>query len=141
MKTPAKARTSAALVSQEDVDAALEGGAEITPVSVPSFYATSVRMAVEPHNVNLVFARMQPVDIRHGNTTTHAGHLAPAFMLDLSPQTAKDLLLLLQDGIAKREAEWGVIETEFSRKREERARAEESRVASKGTRKRASKAH
>ena len=39
----------------------------------------------------------------------------PLAILQLSPQSAKDLLRILQDGIAQYEKEWGVIETEYTR--------------------------
>lgn len=104
--------------SQADLEKLLaEGKLEPKPVNAPAFYVTSIRTMFEPTGVSIIFSRSQPTDIPHGTQVVHASAIVPAAIIDMSPQTAKDLFVLLQEQIEGYEKSWGTIETEFTRRR------------------------
>lgn len=102
--------------SQEDLDKILKSGVKPIPVQAPSYYATSIRLLVEPTNASISFSRNQPVDISYGQNVIHASTLVPVAIIDMSPQTAKDLYVLLKEQIESYEQKWGEIRTEYTSK-------------------------
>jgi len=63
----------------------------------------------------IVMARPNPL-IQAQMPDGSAGTMAePISILQLSPQSAKDLFLVIQDGLEKYENEWGQIDTQYVR--------------------------
>ncbi|MER9070128.1 DUF3467 domain-containing protein [Mesorhizobium sp. M0902] len=106
-----------------DVEKMVAAGATPELVNIPLFYVSSVRVAPSPVNFNLVFSRIQAVNFTNGNERIHAGALVDVLGLDMSPQAAKDLALILKAVVDQHEKEWGPLETEFTRKVSEEAKA------------------
>ena len=91
--------------------------ARVQRINAPAFYASSIQAAVAGNDLHLIFSRVHPVMVETGQGVEHGAATEPVAVLDVSIQTAKDMLLLLQDIIGRYETEYGAIETDFSRAR------------------------
>ncbi|WP_164901246.1 hypothetical protein, partial [Mesorhizobium sp. M7A.F.Ca.CA.004.04.2.1] len=89
-------------------------------LNTPEFYGASVQLFVSSTDISVIFARQVPVIAKN----THAGMMLPAAVVHLSPGTAKDLQTILARQLAEYEAEWGEIQTAYTR-----------RIAAEGARK------
>jgi|GEM_PF-5645077 len=85
---------------------------EVTPVAAPSIYANTINITAGGNDFSLVFAKTHPA-ITAGRFSGNAV-LVPAAVVSVSPQTAKDLYLLLQEIIPQYEKQFGQIKTLFS---------------------------
>ncbi|WP_265518995.1 hypothetical protein [Nitratireductor luteus] len=86
---------------------------EVSLLDVPEFFGDKVALITDSTSFTVFLSRQVPVLVRSQN----AGTSRPAVTLHMSPQTAKDLALLLIDQIDQHEREWGQIETAFTRRR------------------------
>ena len=103
-----------------------EDGATPTQVKVldaPEFYASALQGFWAGNDFTIVFHRPCPAQA-NGKSAAVLTHSA---ILHLSPGTAKDLMLVMQTEIAKREKEFGEIETGFTRGKAEKSRAEKKK--------------
>lgn len=99
-----------------EVQKMIADGATGELVNVPTFHSSTVRIAPTPTNFNLIFARHQAVNFSKGNERVQAATLVDVVALDMSPQAAKDLALVLMGVVKEHEKEWGILETEYTRK-------------------------
>lgn len=97
-------------VRVEDVDAN-----SIKPIEAPVLYASTLQAVWTGNDCSIIFSRPRPAHIVVNGQGMTASLQEPVAIMQLSPQTAKDLLLLLSDTVGKFEAEFGVIVTEYSR--------------------------
>lgn len=65
----------------------------------------------------ITFLRLQILSNERSVPDGQIAGLEPIAVIQMSPQTMKDLSLLVTHQIAVYEAEWGEIETEFTRRR------------------------
>lgn len=103
-------------VSQEDITKALGGTiAGVKKVSAPQFYAAGATMMGSGNDFTIIFNRPVPIETADGmiNTTAMVGETVA--IISVTPQTAKDLLIMLQANVPAWEAEFGVITTPFTR--------------------------
>jgi hypothetical protein len=89
----------------------------INPLLAPQYYATGVQLFHQSNDFSIIFMRSHP-----SITPTEVGK-SPimAFMqaialIQMSPQTAKDLHVALGNQLAVYEKEWGQIETGYTRR-------------------------
>lgn len=121
------------ITAQEQLTEALaKGEAKVHPVEAPIFYATSVRIGFDSNDIAFTFQRRRPVQfLIDGSTTVDAAQLEAVAIVSMSPQTAKDILVLLEGQVSKYEDEWGTIETEFTRSRMKKSPKKSPRRAAK----------
>lgn len=85
------------------------------PVEGPLYYASTVSVQGIANELVLTFSRARPAT---GTINGEQVMMAePQAMISISPHTAKDLLVVLQDTLAKYESDLGTIETIFTRER------------------------
>lgn len=105
--------------TQSDLEEMIREGGEVRRVDAPSHFATTIRAAWTSNNCTITFSRGHPVEVGSIGEPVYAELAEPVAVISMSPGTAKDLFTLLRDSIDKFEAEWGAIETEFTRKRKQ----------------------
>lgn len=104
-------------LTDEEFQAQLESGkGSYTPVDAPNFYITAINIAPSSNSFSLLLSKLRPVVVEIAGQQAQAGRLDPVAVVDMSPGTAKDLLILLKNSIATHEAEFGEIVTEYSRR-------------------------
>lgn len=85
----------------------------------PYFFASSFRIASDSNIINVSLQRPTPLEIAlPSGQIADAGRFDTIAVLALSPQSAKDLHLLLKDQIEKYEEAFGTIETAYMRRME-----------------------
>jgi hypothetical protein len=82
----------------------------ISIVTAPRFYVSSVQQFAGPNDVMLVFGHNTPT-LKDGAFSDAVSQAVT--ILNMSPQTAKELSLLLQEGIAEVERQFGPLRTPF----------------------------
>ncbi len=96
-----------------------ETAARFEPIIAPKFYGSSIQLFWTSNDLTILFGRAAPfVQIGSDGKSEHTNRLEPVAMIQISPQTAKDLSLLLAETVAAHEREWGVIRTEYTKARE-----------------------
>src|SRR5687767_8203757 len=88
----------------------------LKPLDAPIIGPTDFVVYAVSNEIHLILQRVRPM-ISPDLTLSGIAQLAPIGMLSMSPQTAKDLMLLLSDAVKKYEKEYGPLETDFMRKR------------------------
>jgi hypothetical protein len=97
-------------------------------LEVPIYYASTSMLLATGNDFTIIFSRPRPI-LTDNDTVNPAAAITEAVAsVSLTPQTAKDLLLILQANIPAWEKEFGEIQTPFSRqvanqKKEEAAAA------------------
>lgn len=85
----------------------------------PIIYAAVIQATRSSNDFTLIFGRHIPVS---GGSNTFSEKSAlipvPVGVLQMSPQTAKDLYLLMQDHIREYEEQYGLITTAYSQSQE-----------------------
>lgn len=89
---------------------------------VPPAHATNIQIAPINQTFSLVFTgpRMGTAKIKEEGATI--AQMVPVASLLLSPQALKDLSLLVAKAVSDYEAEWGNVETLYTRKTAEAAK-------------------
>ncbi|MGI3127591.1 hypothetical protein [Nitratireductor sp. PBL-C9] len=91
-----------------------KNGHEFTRLDAPAYYASTVEIIWAGNDCTIVASRPHPririVDGKQEGTVS----AEPQVVLQFSPQTAKDLLKLLQRGIENYEERLGTITTEYT---------------------------
>lgn len=85
---------------------------EQTKTDTPLIYASSIQLRVASNDWSLVLGNKVPVPGEERE------ELRPKCILQISPQTAKDLYLIIKGALEVYEARYGEIKTEYSSKSE-----------------------
>lgn len=93
---------------------------DITHVNVPDIYGTELRIYVSSNEFTCILSQPAPVIVKGAQ---HTAGSSPTAAIHLSPQTAKDLCLLLGHLLENYEKNWGEIETNYTRRLKEQAAA------------------
>lgn len=97
---------------------------KLTPVPVQPVYASQVMLQGGSNDITILFVRNQPVTLEGGGVKTDIALQHVSAIVQMSPQTAKDLSLALADVIKKLEKEFGKLTTTFSKKEEDGSAAQ-----------------
>lgn len=93
--------------------------AKLRAVEAPTFYASGFRLQGSGNDYHLIFQRGSPAQDEAGNIHPTKGKLEIAAVVTVSPQSLKDLYLLI-DGILKQHEEtYGLIETPYTKRQAE----------------------
>jgi hypothetical protein len=104
------------VLSQEEIMRIIGGTLkEVKRVDAPLFYASNVLMMASGNDFTLLFNRPHPIEKADGSINVAAAVADTVAIVSITPQTAKDLFLLLRENIPKWEAEFGVVNTPFMR--------------------------
>ena len=79
--------------------------------AVPTFYVSSFNVSATSNEVVVIGSEVNPTWGADG--TTHAPVAMPRVVLRLSPQSLKDLADILQNFVAKYEASYGELHTDY----------------------------
>ena len=82
---------------------------------MPTISASSFQGYWTSNECLIVMTRFDPLAVSADTTGFASSPTVPLCVLQLSPQSAKDLFLILKDGVDAYEQNWGPISTEFSR--------------------------
>ncbi|RVG48073.1 hypothetical protein CN162_12565 [Sinorhizobium meliloti] len=92
--------------------------AEVAKMGAPHYYASAIQIAWTGNDCSLILSRNHPGVVNSGPA---AGQVVvaeePQCVLSMSAHTLKDLSVLLNNTLEGYEAQWGVVETEFTRQR------------------------
>jgi hypothetical protein len=80
-------------------------------IQAPKFYGSTVNVNMTSNEISLMFGRPHFVIGDHEGAPGE-----PVAIIQMSPQTAKDLLVLLAGSLKTWEKEWGELQTEFTRR-------------------------
>jgi hypothetical protein len=88
------------------------------PLDMPEWYASGAQLVIAGNDAQLIFNK--PVllgQVAHGGPqmSQTVGLITPVGVVRLSMATLKDISVMLSNQIAKREAEFGVIETDYTK--------------------------
>lgn len=95
--------------------------AEAIPMAIidaPEFFVTNTQVVHAKNDFSILFSRIRlagKLEDGSGRGPAQIGVVFPTVILNMSAATAKDLAVVVADVIEKYEAEFGVIETEFTR--------------------------
>ncbi|MBX9606403.1 MAG: DUF3467 domain-containing protein [Gammaproteobacteria bacterium] len=98
--------------TDEDLKKQMSGA---MPINAPYFNAGVLQVNVAGNDVLLIFHRARPVSLPSGEMA-QAALTETVAIVSVSPQTAKDMSLLLPKVIQDYEAEFGEIVTPFTQK-------------------------
>lgn len=90
----------------------------LQPLPIAPAYANQVAVQGSGTDVTLIFSRLQPVVGQDGRLRLDAAIAQPSAVVQMSPQTAKDLVLALGDTVNQIEKEFGKLSSPFSKKAE-----------------------
>ena len=97
------------------------------PLPMPVFQAGTVVLQTLGHKFMLIFERARPAQLKSTSGLVTQGVInEPVAAVALSPQTLKDLSLLLADAMVLHESEYGQVQTPFTKRRENLARMGDS---------------
>ena len=85
-------------------------------INAPVIYATQMNAYLAGNDFVVTFARPHPVILEGQQPGQGAAIVEAVGILQLSPQTMKDLYLLTKGQIEQYEKQFGAIETDFSRR-------------------------
>ena len=94
-----------------------EQAESLQPFSLPVMYASAFQLQGSGNDFNLILQRRLPAQNPDGSIHAEVGKLDAIACLTLSPQSAKDLSVLLAEQIARFEQQFGTIETPFLKQR------------------------
>ena len=107
-------------LSQDDVTRMLGGGLkEVKRVDAPLLYASGVMVMGSGNDFTLIFTRSHPIENADGSINPSVMVGDTVAIVSITPQTAKDLLTVLQVNIPQWEAHFGAIKTPFTMQMEE----------------------
>ena len=86
------------------------------PVMIPQFYASGMACIGTPTDISVIFNQGRPVQIQKDGKLEFIAAAMPVAQISMSPQTAKDLMLILQGVMAGYEVRFGKLTTEYSLK-------------------------
>lgn len=91
----------------------------IKALNVQQFFASMFHVALTSTTVTVLCQANAPAIDENGNIVPNVGVAVPVAQINLSPQAAKELSVLLSDMIASYEANYGTIKTDFIQQRED----------------------
>ncbi|MGE7367924.1 hypothetical protein ACQKKX_02485 [Neorhizobium sp. NPDC001467] len=87
-------------------------------IEAPTFYGSNFAVSWSALDVSMVLGRAFPATIDAGDMAgSMFGVLETQAIIQMSPQSAKDLMLVLQEGLKAYEEKYGVIKTDYSEAR------------------------
>lgn len=98
-----------------------DGQAKLAPIEAPAFHATGMNVLWGNNSCTIVLSRGRPIVHKAGDVVNTGMLVEPIAVIHFSPQTAKDMAIILTNTVAKYEQDWGKITTEYSRKVEKDA--------------------
>ncbi len=111
-KSKPKAKASAVEPTPEEL-------AKLKAVEAPVFYASTFRVQGSGNDFNLIFQRAVPMQGEDGSIHPAVGALETVAVVTISPQSLKDLHLLLDGQLNKHEEAFGPIETPYTQRQAE----------------------
>ncbi|KAA0689872.1 hypothetical protein DTW90_30750 [Neorhizobium sp. P12A] len=93
---------------------------DVERINAPAFYGSTIQAVWAGNDLTLVFAKPHPVINKKAESPDQqfGAVLETQAIISLSPQTAKDLFLLLQGTVKRYEDQFGVISTEYTQRAE-----------------------
>ena len=89
-----------------------------TPNPAPLHHVTSMRINMESNEVHLMFQHQKHYVVQHPDKNfLEAARLEPEVIIAMSPQTTKDLTILLMEQVSLYEAQFGTINTAYTFRR------------------------
>lgn len=85
------------------------------PVQAPHYYGSSFQLLGSPNDITIVLGRTLPYFNAGSATDPFTVGTEPQAIIHLSPQTAKELMILLQQQVTDFETAFGKLETPFIR--------------------------
>lgn len=89
--------------------------ARLSPINAPHFIASSMYVSATGNDFALILSQTVPLQPEEGGRPGFAKIQASA-IVTISPQSAKDFAIALSEAVRKYEAEWGVINTPYTRR-------------------------
>lgn len=105
----------------------LEKPDELRPIEAPHFFASQTYTQSAGNDFTLLFARAKPVATSKEVVAQNIALTEIVGIATMSPQTAKDLAVLLNDTIARYEEEFGKIDTPYLKRRAKNAKSTKGR--------------
>jgi len=87
------------------------------PLNVPTWAVSQVAVQATSNEIMIIGIEAVPGFTREGGPSPVA-RLSPTVLLRISPQTAKDLSIILSDTVTKYEEIYGVLTTDFTKMRQ-----------------------
>lgn len=88
--------------------------AKLKVVEVPAFYASTFRIAGSGNDFSLIFQRTVAMQTEDGGIHPTVGSLETVAIVTVSPQSLKDLHLLIGRQVEQQEKEFGRIKTPYT---------------------------
>jgi hypothetical protein len=88
------------------------------PLQLPSFYATSANIAASGNDFTIIFNRNIPLENADGTLNPGLALVMPTVMISLTPQSLKDISLIIPGILEAHEREFGEIVTPFIKRLE-----------------------
>jgi hypothetical protein len=95
---------------------------DVKRVDAPFFYVGAITLMTTGNDFTLVLSRARPIENSDGTVNTQAVTSDPVAVISVTPQTLKDLFLVLTDVIPQYEAQFGELKTLFMMRRAEAAK-------------------
>ena len=87
---------------------------DFVPITAPEYFSSSFQISRNSNQVTIVFRHYRPL-LHKSRIDIGAALQEPIAVVVLSPQSAKDLALLLSRQVEEYEEEWGNLNTEFTK--------------------------
>ncbi len=91
---------------------------DIKPIDVPMFGGSGVTVQGTGNDFSLIFTRVRPAILAKTGQPAPVALSEPAVIINVSPQTLKDLSIVLAEQVAGHEKLFGPIVSPFTRGRE-----------------------
>jgi hypothetical protein len=92
-----------------------KGSAQVTQtplmVNAPKFYGSTLHINITSNECSILFGRPHFTIGGDGDDA----RAEAVCIVQMSPQTMKDLVVLMERNVKRYEEEWGVIETQYTR--------------------------
>jgi hypothetical protein len=92
---------------------------DVRPIPIDPIYASAVALQGTTEEFSLIFSRNRPAIAQIEGQMQHVVVLEPVAAIILNVHTLKDLSEILNETVKRYEAEFGVIETAFTRSKGE----------------------
>ena len=89
--------------------------ADVVPVQAPSFYCSAMQAAIAGNDCMITLLAARPAFRKSTGQSIELAIQQPVGVVYMSMRSLKDLQLIVNDIVSRYEAEWGSIETEFTR--------------------------
>ena len=106
-------------MADDDKPLSAEELAKLKPVDAPLLFATSFQHQTTGNEVTILFQRPRPLE--DGLKMASTAKLEVVAGITMSPQSFKDLSIVMGDILTRHEQEFGVLETAYTRRRAEEA--------------------